>query len=40
MAQQGKEIKVGGCKGFPCNSIELVLLANVNRYEVDSNNII
>jgi hypothetical protein len=29
--------RLGACKGFPCNSVKLVLLANGNRYEVDSN---
>jgi hypothetical protein len=28
---------VSACKGFRCNSVKLVLLANGNRYEVDSN---
>jgi hypothetical protein len=37
MAQQGKQGRIGVRKGFPCNSVELVLLANGNRYEVDSN---
>jgi hypothetical protein len=37
MAQQNKQGRVGVRKGFPCNSVKLVLLANGNRYEVDSN---
>jgi hypothetical protein len=36
MAQQGKRMMVGARKGFPDNSLKLVLLANGNRYEVDS----
>jgi hypothetical protein len=39
MAQQGVRVKVGACKGFPCNSVKLVLLANCNRYKVDSKTI-
>jgi hypothetical protein len=37
MAQQGKQMRVGACKGFAYHSVELVLLANGNRYEIDSN---
>jgi hypothetical protein len=37
MAQQGKETKVGARKGLAYHSVELVLMANVNRYEVGSN---
>jgi hypothetical protein len=37
MAQQCKQMRVGARKGFPYNSVELVLLANGNRYQVDSN---
>jgi hypothetical protein len=37
MAQQGKKMRVGAGKGFACHSVKLVLLANGNRYEVDSN---
>ncbi len=37
MVQQGKQGRVGAREGFPCNSVKLVLLANGNRYEVDSN---
>jgi hypothetical protein len=29
-------MRVGACEGFAYNSVKLVLLANVNRYEVDS----
>jgi hypothetical protein len=36
MAQQAKQGKVGAREGFPYNSVVLVLLANGNRYEVDS----
>jgi hypothetical protein len=28
MAQKGKQGRVGICEGFPCNSVELILLAN------------
>jgi hypothetical protein len=37
MAQQSKQMRVGAREGFVCNSVKLVLLANGNRYEVDSN---
>ncbi len=37
MAQQGKQIRVGAREGFAYHSVELVLLANSNRYEVDFN---
>jgi hypothetical protein len=37
MAQQGKQMRVGAREGFAYHSLELVLLANVNEYEVDSN---
>ncbi len=37
MAQQGKQMRVGARKGFAYHSVELVLLANGNRCEVDSN---
>jgi hypothetical protein len=37
MAQQGKQMRVGACEGFAYHSVKLVLLANGNRYEVDSN---
>jgi hypothetical protein len=37
MAQEGKQMRVGACKGFAYNSVELVLLANGSWYEVDSN---
>jgi hypothetical protein len=36
MAQQGKQMRVGARKPFVYNSVKLVLLANGNRYEVDS----
>jgi hypothetical protein len=36
MAQQGKQMRVGARKGFAYHSVKLVLLANGNRYEVDS----
>jgi hypothetical protein len=28
MAQQGKQVRVGACKGFAYHSVKLVLLAN------------
>ncbi len=37
MAQQGKEMRVGARKGFAYHSAKLVLLANGNKDEVDSN---
>jgi hypothetical protein len=37
MAQQGKQVRLGASKGFAYNSVKLVLLANYNRYEVDTN---
>jgi hypothetical protein len=37
MAQHGKQMRVRARKGFPYHSVKLVLLANSNRYEVDSN---
>ncbi len=37
MAQQGKQMRVGACGGFPYHTFILVLLANGNRYEVDPN---
>ncbi len=37
MAQQGKQLRVDAREGCPCDSVKLVLLANVNRYEVDFN---
>jgi hypothetical protein len=37
MAQQGKQMRVGARKGFVYHSVKLVLLANGNKYEVDSN---
>jgi hypothetical protein len=37
MAQQDKQMRVGAREGFPYHSVKLVLLANGNRYEVDSN---
>jgi hypothetical protein len=37
MAQQGKQMRVGAREGFAYHSLKLVLLANGNRYEVDSN---
>jgi hypothetical protein len=40
MAQRGKQLRVEACKGFALityNSVQLVLLAIGNRYEVDSN---
>jgi hypothetical protein len=37
MAQQGKQMRVGAREGFAYHSVKLVLVANGNRYEVDSN---
>ncbi len=37
MAEQGKQMRVGACNGFACNSVELVLLANGYKYDVGSN---
>jgi hypothetical protein len=37
MAQQGKQMRFGICNGFGYHSVKLVLLANSNRFEVDSN---
>jgi hypothetical protein len=37
MAQQGKQMRVGAHEGFAYRSVKLVLLANGNRHEVDSN---
>jgi hypothetical protein len=39
MAQQGKQMRVGAREGFVYNSVKLVLLANGNRYEVESNTV-
>jgi hypothetical protein len=36
MSQQGKQMGVGAREGFAYHSVNLVLLANGNRYEVDS----
>ncbi len=36
MAQQGKQMRVGACEGFAHHSVKVVLLANGNRYKVDS----
>jgi hypothetical protein len=40
MAQQRKQMGVGACEGFAYYLLKLVLLANGNRYEVDSNTFI
>ncbi len=37
MAQHGKQMRVGAREGFANHSVKLVLLANGNRYEIDSN---
>jgi hypothetical protein len=37
MAQQGNHMRFGACEGFAYRSVKLVILANSNRYEVDSN---
>jgi hypothetical protein len=39
VAQHGKQMRVGACKGFWYNSVKLGLLANGSRYEVDSNTV-
>jgi hypothetical protein len=36
MEQEGKQMKVGAREGFPHHSVKPVLLANGNKYEVDS----
>ncbi len=36
MAQQGKQMRVGAREGFAYHSVRLVLLAEGNKYEVDS----
>jgi hypothetical protein len=36
MAQHGKPMRVGALGGFAYHLVKLVLLANGNRYEVDS----
>jgi hypothetical protein len=38
MAQQSKQMRIGTRKGFAYHSEKLVLLANDNWYEVDSDN--
>ncbi len=37
MAQQGRQMRVGSGEGFAYHLVKLVLLADGNRYEVDSN---
>jgi MFS superfamily sulfate permease-like transporter len=37
MAQQCKQMRVGAWKGFAYHSVKVVILANSNRYDVDSN---
>jgi hypothetical protein len=37
LAQQGKQMRLGARKGFAYLSVKLVLLANNNSYEIDSN---
>jgi hypothetical protein len=37
MAQESKKVRVGVRQSFPYSSVKLVLLANGNRHEVDSN---
>jgi hypothetical protein len=37
MAQQGKQMRVGAREGFPYRLVKTVLLANGDRYGVDSN---
>jgi hypothetical protein len=36
MAQQGKQMRVGAREGFAYHSVNLMLLAKGNSYEVDS----
>jgi hypothetical protein len=36
MAQRGEQMRVGAHKGFAQNSLKVILLANDNRYEVDT----
>jgi hypothetical protein len=36
MAQQGKKMRVGAREGLAYNEYKMVLLANGDRYEVDS----
>jgi hypothetical protein len=40
MARQGKQMRVGACEGFACDSGKVVLQANGDRYEVDSNTLL
>jgi hypothetical protein len=37
MERQGKQMRVGAREAFACHWVKLVLFANGNRYEVDSN---
>jgi hypothetical protein len=37
MAQKGKQMRVGAREGFAYHSMKRLLLANGNKYEVDSN---
>ncbi len=37
MTQQGKQMEVGACQSFAYHLLKLVLLANGDRYEFDSN---
>ncbi len=37
MGQQGKHMRVGARESLAYHSVKLVLLANGDRYEVDSN---
>jgi hypothetical protein len=40
MAQQGKQMKIGAREDFIYHFVKLVLLANVNRYEIDSDGLL
>jgi hypothetical protein len=40
MAKQGEQMGVGVRKGFAYKSVNMVLLANVNRYEVNSTSLL
>ncbi len=35
MTQQSRQMRIGACKAFAYDSVELVLLVNGNRYGVD-----
>ncbi len=37
MAQRAKQMRVGSREGLAYHSVKVVLLANGNKYEIDSN---